>query len=97
MQRNVKLRSPLAVRTISTIESRLGLVKPGEPVSVFTLCGEDYWSELSSGQRKEVGRIVSLAVSQGRLPLISNGKSSAHHKLYNTNEAVSSAKKIART
>lgn len=92
MQSNVNLRSALAVRTISHINSRLSLISPGEPVQVATLCGEDFWSGLSSGQRKEVGRIVSIAVKHGALPLTTCGKSAAHHKLYNVKEEVSSAK-----
>lgn len=64
------------------VEERLSFLIPGQKYTVKKICGKVFWRSLGGVEPNLAGKCVAHMVAQGDLPLISVGRSSENHQLY---------------
>ena len=62
-------------------------IPPGLPVNakytLQSLCGTDYWTSLTTGERRTAGMYMAYMVRQGLVPYVFAGKPCQSPKVYN--------------
>lgn len=64
------------------VEIRLFAMDVNASYTAKKICGNQYWSQLSSGQQKYAGICVSYLVETGALPLVAVGKTNENAQQY---------------
>lgn len=79
MTRTVDLKSTFAQGILHAVQARIPALSIGPQFSTEELCGEDLWNELTNGEKKQAGKVITAAAAAGALPLRDEGKDSANH------------------
>ena len=65
-------------RVRNQVEEIVPALEPSESYTLETLCGEEFWSNLSPGECKTAGRYMTDIVKKKRLPLVLDPKRCKH-------------------
>ena len=64
------------------VQLRLPQVTFGRPWTLRKICGEDFWMQLSKGDRLEAGECMTHLVHEKRLPFVHAGQTKTNSNCY---------------